>query len=105
MTNEAFRKTLTEFKYYLKPALFTVLSENADVFSDETKKEIIEKLQEADKQMKELNDYQEKRNSILRRGLEKIEDVYDSVKTKFQTASAGQQKAEAAEADKLISNL
>ena len=105
MTSKEFKTALTEFKCYLKPALFTVLSENADVFSDETKLEIIEKLIEADDQMKELNDCQEKRNGIMRKGLEKIEEIYTNVKARFQAASVSEKEDEAIEADNLISNL
>lgn len=105
MTNDEFKENLTKFKYYLKPALFTVLAENVDVFSNETKKEIIDKLIEADHQMQELHDYQDKRNGIIKRGLEKIDDIYSKAKMRFQKA-VGQEKAlEASEADQLISNL
>lgn len=105
MTNEEFKSALYGFKFYLKPALFTVLSENADAFSEETKREILEKLQEADSQMKELVDYQEKRNGIMRRGLEKIQDVYAKAKARFEAAVTSERQAEAATADEYISNL
>ena len=105
MTTEEFKSTLTKFKYYLKPALFTVLSENADAFSEETKKEIIDKILEADGQMKQLYDYQEKRNGIMKEGLEKMDEIYQKVKSKFKEAGATEKKKEAAEADQLISNL
>lgn len=105
MTNEEFKKTLTEFKYYLKPALFAVLSGNADIFSEETKIEIIQKLKEADAQVQEIHDYQEKRNTVLKRGLEKVEGLYKSIKIKFQNEGVAEQATELAKADKLISNL
>lgn len=105
MTNEEFKTALHGFKYYLKPALFVVLSENADAFSDETKNEILDKLREADSQMKELVDYQEKRNGIMRRGLERIQDIYAKAKARFEAAIAGEQQADAATADEYISNL
>jgi hypothetical protein len=105
VTNEEFKSALDGFKFYLKPALFTVLSENADAFSEETKKEIIEKLQEADSQMKELVDYQEKRNSIMRSGLEKIQDLYTRAKARFQEAITGEHQTEVTAADELITNL
>jgi len=105
VTDEEFKSTLKKFRYYLKPALFTVLAENAEVFSDTTKKEIIDKIMEADTQMKELYDYQEKRNNIMKRGLEKIEEVYANVKARFKAAGASEKELEKAEADKLISNL
>ena len=105
MSNDEFKTFLTEYKIFLKPALFTVLIENADAFSDETKLEIIEKLVEADKEMAELHDYQEKRNGIMKRGIQKIHEVYENVKAKFQAEGASQREIEAIEADKLISNL
>lgn len=105
MTNEEFKKTLEGFKYYLKPALFVVLSENADAFNDETKKEIIAKLQEADKQMHELVDYQEKRNGIMRKGLQKIQDIYAKAKARFEAAVTNEHQAEMSAADEYISNL
>ena len=105
MTNDQFRKKLTQYKYYLKPALYTVLAENADVFSDDTKKEIVEKLVEADQQIQDLEDYQEKRNNILVRGIEKIDDIYSKAKLRFQNVIGHHKEKESAEADRLISNL
>jgi hypothetical protein len=105
VTNEEFKNRLTKFRYYMKPALFTVLAENAQVFSEETKKEIIEKLEEAESQVKELYEYQEKRNGILRKGLQKIEDVYSNVKARFQIAAKVEEATESAQADQFISNL
>lgn len=105
MNNDEFKQALTQFRYYLKPALFTVLVENVDAFSDKTKAEIIDKLIEADKQMKELHDYQEKRNSIMRKGLQKIEEVYENVKARFVAAVESEKNIETAEADQIISNL
>lgn len=94
MTNEQFKENLRQFKCYLKPALYTILYENADVFSDDTKHEIISKLMEADRQMQELNDYQEKRNNILRKGLEKIDDIYSKAKLRFQSPADSHKKTE-----------
>ncbi len=105
MTNEKFKENLLKYKYYLKPALYTVLAENADVFSDDTKKEIVEKLVEADQQMQELHDYQEKRNGILRTGLETIESIYSKAKIRFQSVVNKNRKSDVAEADRLISNI
>ena len=105
MTNDEFKTQLSNFQYYLKPALFTVLYENAELFSEVTKKEIVEKLQEADSQMQELYDYQKKRNTIMQRGLQKIQEVYKSAKNRFQAAGLAEQKVEAAEAENLISKL
>jgi hypothetical protein len=89
----------------MKPALFTVLAENSQVFSEETKKEIIEKLEEAESQVKELYEYQERRNSILKKGLQKIEEVYTNVKARFQLAVKAEEAAEGVQADQFISNL
>ena len=105
MDNEEFKKTLTNFKFYLKPALFTVLAENADVFSEETKREILSKLAEADTQRKELYDYQEKRNGILKKGIQKIEEVYSNVKARFETAAQTEKTTDANQADQIISNI
>jgi len=105
VTNDEFTDNLKKFKYYLKPALFTVLAENADVFSDDTKKEIVEKLVEADEQVKDLHDYQEKRNGILKRGLEKIDDIYSKAKVRFQSAVGNHKAQESADAEQLLSNL
>ncbi len=105
MTNDEFKTLLTEYKIFLKPALFTILIENADAFSDETKLQIVEKLDEADKQMSELHDYQEKRNGIMRKGLDRIHEIYENVKARFQAEGANQKKMEVIEADKLIANL
>jgi len=105
VTNEEFISTLDKFRYYLKPALFLVLRENAEAFSEETKKEIIEKLAEADRQMQELSDYQEVRNNIMRKGLEKIQDIYSRAKAKFQQIAKSEQEAESQAAEEIITNL
>ena len=105
MTNDEFKEYLRQFKNYLKPAFFTVLAENADIFSDITKKEIIDKLVEADNQVKELHDYQEKRNGILRTGLETIDGIYSKAKIRFQSVINKHKKQESTEADRLISNF
>lgn len=105
MTNDEFKSTLTDLKYYLKPALFTVLSENADIFSEETKKEIIDKLMEADAQMKDLYDYQDKRNGIMRNGIEKIEEFYRNLKAQFKQTAKNDMETDKSQADQLISNL
>ncbi|MBN2306469.1 hypothetical protein JXD20_00630 [Candidatus Peregrinibacteria bacterium] len=105
MTNDEFKDHLRQFKNYLKPALFTVLTENADIFSEVTKQEIVDKLTEADNQVKELHDYQEKRNSILRTGLETIDGIYSKAKIHFQSVISKHKKEESAKADRLISNL
>jgi len=105
VTDQEFKSALYGFKYYLKPALFTVLSENADAFSEETKKDILEKLQEADSQMHRLYEYQEKRNGIMRKGIEKIQDIYTKAKASFQASVLGQHQTEMTAADELISNL
>ena len=105
VTNDEFKESLTKFKYYLKPALFTVLVENVDVFSEVTKKEIIDKLIEADRQMQGLYDYQEKRNGVIRRGLEKIDEIYSKAKSRFRETINHEKRLEASEADRLISNL
>lgn len=105
MTNDEFKAALAEFKFYLKPALYTVLSGNAEVFSEETKKEIVGKLMEADAQVQEIHDYQEKRNNILRKGMDKIENVYKGIKMRFQAEGRAEKIAETAEAEKIISNL
>ena len=105
MTDTEFKEALTGYKYYLKPALFTVLAQNADVFSDKTKQEIIIKLKEADDQMKGLHDYQEKRIKIMKRGLDKIEDFYTDVKSKFKKFTEKEKAGDEAEAENLISNM
>ena len=105
MTDQEFQSALNNFKFYLKPQMLTVLVENADIFDDNTKQEIVEKLQEADNQMKELHDYQKERNGILKRGMVKIDEVYTNVKSRFQQAGADEKATEAAQAEQLLTDI
>lgn len=105
MTDQEFQNALQNFKFYLKPAMFTVLVENADIFSAETKREIITKLKEADHQTQELHEYQEKRNGIVRKGIRKMEDIYKKAKATFMAEGVSQKDQDSAAADLLISNM
>jgi len=105
MTDQEFKSAITQFKFYLKPQMFDTLIENSDVFSDETRSEIIAKLQEADNQMKELHEYQQVREGILQRGLNKISDIYDNMKARYTQLKEKDHQADEIEADKLITNI
>lgn len=105
MTDLEFKNALDQFKFYLKPQMFAALVEASDAFNDETKKEIIAKLQEADNQMRELHEYQEKRESILKKGLNKMTDIYENMKSKYQQLTEKDQQADSTEAEELITNL
>lgn len=105
MTHDEFKTIITNFKYYLKPDLFNVLIENADLFSDETKQEIVAKLQEAEGEMRELHEYQEKRNGIMESGVEKLKSIYVKIKANFQEAVGDERNIELEDANQLISNL
>ncbi len=105
MTDDEFKAIVTEHKAYLKPALFTIIMGNAGVFSDETKKEILDQFIVADGRMKELSDYQEKRNSITKKWLGKFEEFYRNLKAKFNQAAENERAADKSQADQLLSNL
>ena len=105
MTDQEFKSALHKFRFYLKPQMFEVLVESSDAFSDQTKIEIIEKLQEADNQMKELHDYQLKRNDIMKRGVDKMSRIYENMKKKYQQLVSKEEDADARSAEKLISNM
>jgi hypothetical protein len=105
MTTQEFQSALQNFKFYLKPAMFTTLVANADIFSDETKAEIIAKLQEADDQMKELYEYQQKRENILKKGFGKMTEIYDRIRLQYQQFKSNKQTTDVSTAEQLISNL
>jgi len=105
MTDQEFQSALSNFKLYLKPQMFSVLLDNSDIFSDKTKQEIIEKLQEADNQMKELYEYRAERNGIVKQGLVKIDKVYSNVKARFQQSIEKEKALEVIQAEKLISDI
>jgi len=105
MTNENFQKELQKYRFYLKPELYDVLVAVGDVFSDEARTEIVDKFREAEAEMKELTDCQQKRIGILKKGLNKINEYYQSLKSKFRQISGQQTIQEKAEAEKLITNL
>lgn len=105
MSDQEFQSALNNFKFYLKPEMFAVIMENMEIFSDVTRKEIIEKLQEADSQVRELHEYQEKRNGILRKGMKKMDEIYTNVKIRFQAAVDKDRESESEEAEQLISNI
>lgn len=105
MTDDHFKKIIIEYRPYLKTELFSVLMENAELFTDDTKKAIISKIKEAESQMTELYDCQEKRNSILEQGIKKIEAVYSTIKSRFQEVAKEEGLEESAQADQLLSNL
>lgn len=105
MTDDEFKSIVTEHKVYLKPALFTILIGNAGVFSDKTKKEIVDQLKEADGQMKELHDYQEKRNGITKKWLGKFDEFYKNLKAQFKQTAKNEMVADKSQADQLLSNL
>lgn len=105
MTDDEFKKVVTEYKVYLKPALFTIIMENSGVFDDQIKKEIIDELKNADEQMSDLYEYQEKRNRIMEKWIRKFEDFYGNLKAKFKEGAKSETAADRSKADQLISNL
>lgn len=105
MTDEEFKAIVTEYKVYLKPALFTILIANAGIFSDQTKKEIIAEFKKADAQMKDLYEYQVKKNGIMEKWVTKFENFYKNLKAQFNQATNKEIAADKSRADQLISNL
>jgi hypothetical protein len=105
MTNKEFQKELQKYRFYLKPELYDVLTLTSSVFSEEARMEIVDKFREAEAEMKELADYQQERIGILKRGLNKINEYYKSLKTKFKQAYKKEKAKEKKEADDLITNL
>jgi len=105
VTNQEFKQKLSRYEAYLKPDLFRVLFEDAEIFSESTKEEIINKLKEADSQVKELHDAQIKRNNILKRGMEKMNQIFQSIKVRFESEKKAEQSNDIRQADQLISNL
>ena len=105
MTDAEFKSIVKEYKVYLKPALFTIIIENAGIFSDQIKMEIIDELKKADGEMKDLYEYQEKRNSKMEKWVKKFEDFYKNLKDQFKQAAKKDMVADKSRADQLISNL
>ena len=105
MKNEDFQKELKKYKAYLKPELYEVFVKYGEAFLDNARKLIIEKLQEADAEMRELAAYQQKRIEIRKKGLEKLEKIYEQTKSEYQEMVSEKEGAEKEEAEKLLTNL
>lgn len=105
MTNETFQKELEKYRFYLKPELYDVLVMTGSVFSKEARIEIIDKFKEAEQEMQELTDYQQKRVGILKKGLEKIKGIYKNIKSDFRKFTEKNKSKEESEADRLITNI
>jgi hypothetical protein len=105
MTNEEFKQELQKYRFYLKPELYDVLVMVGDVFSVESRVEIINKFKEAEMEMKELADYQKERVGILQRGLTRIQGIYENIKSDFRKFAEKNKITEEKEAEKLITNL
>jgi len=105
MTNEQFKQELQKYRFYLKPELYDMLIMVGDVFSVESRVEIINQFREAEAEMKELADYQKERVGILQRGLKRIQGIYENIKSDFRKFSEKNKAEEGAKAEKLIANL
>lgn len=105
MTNEQFKQELQKYRFYLKPELYDVLVMVGDVFSVESRVEIINKFKEAEAEMRELADYQKERVGILQGGLKKIQGIYENIKSDFKKFAEKSKVEEGTEAEKLITNL
>lgn len=105
MTGQQILSPIAEFKAYLKPELYAVLEKNWDVFPEESKVNILNKLNESKGKFGELFTDQIESGEELLKILEETNALYKKVQKKFKKTEENDNKASLQEAESLISNL
>ncbi len=105
MTVTEYQTELAKYRIYLKPEVFQTLIDTADIFSEKSRKTIVDNLIKADSQMRKLAVYEEKREGILARGMQTIENIYQKAVSSFDKRAVADKTADKESAEKLITNF
>ena len=105
MTNEKFLQEVEKFKLYLKPELYQVLVMVSEVLSEDMRVSMIKDLEDADLKMNKIALYQQRRVSILQKGLNKFKQIYKRVKKAYSDKVKDEESLDRSQAEEIIANI